>query len=162
MLITFRFNMNSICSIIFPMNPSSDTMMPIRLYSFWWSLGYSLSIWLVVSSALLHVLHFVCSYDLSIFPLIKLVRIDCSWAAHIKFSVSLFRVPFLNHFHLSWFPTSLVCRTNWLCKIFFSQEIVLSFFFCFLASIVVCWIGSIKSISTDLAALSKRSLNSFT
>ena len=94
------------------------TQSCLLLYSLWASLGHSLTMWLIVSSALLHILHFACSCYLSIFPLITLVRMACSWAANIKLSVSRFRVPFRNHCHLSWFPTSLVCRTNWPCNIF--------------------------------------------
>ena len=96
------------------------TQSCLLLYSLWASLGHSLTMWLIVSSALLHILHFACSCYLSIFPLITLVRMACSWAANIKLSVSRFRVPFLNHCHLSWFPTSLVCYTNWPCNIFSS------------------------------------------
>ena len=110
------------------------TQSCLLLYSLCASLGHPL-MWLIVSSALLHILHFVCSCDLSIFPLITLVRMVCSWAANIKLSVSRFKVPFRNHCHLSWFPTSLVYRTLWPCNIFSSQEI-LSSFFCFLASVV--------------------------
>ena len=126
------------------------------------SLGHSFTMWLIFSSALLHILHFVCSCHLSILPLITLVRMAWSWAANIKLPVSQFRVQFPNHCHLSQFPTSLIYRTNWLCNIFPFQEIVLSFFFCFLASIAVYRIGSIKSIFTDLQAVSKRSLDFFT
>ena len=90
----------------------------LLLYSLCESLGHSLTMWLIVSLSLRHILHFVCSYDLSIFPLITLVRMACSWAANIKLSVSRFRVPFRNHCHLSWFPTSLVCCINWPCNVF--------------------------------------------
>ena len=134
----------------------------LLLYSFWASLGHSCTMGLIVSSALLSTLHIVCSCELSIFPLIRLVWMACSWAAHIKLSVSRLRVPFHNHCHLSWFHTSLVYHTNWPCNIFSSQEIFLFSFFCFLASIVVSWIGWIKSISKDLSAARKRSLGSLT
>ena len=89
------------------------------LYSFWASLGNSLTIWLTVSSALLHTQHFVYSCDVSIFPLIILVWMACSCPEHIKLFVLCFRVPFCNHCHLSWFLTFLVCRTTWPYNIFF-------------------------------------------
>ena len=85
----------------------------LLLYSFWASLVHSLTLCLIVSSALLHILHFVSSWDLSIFPLIWLVRMACSWAAYTKLPVSRFRVPFCNHCHLSWLPNSLVYCINW-------------------------------------------------
>ena len=104
--------------------------------------------WLIVSSALLQ--HFVCSCDLSIFSFIILVRMACSWAAHIKLSVSRFGVPFRNHCHLSLFLTLLVCCVN--CHATFLLPRNCSFLLLFLlSSIVVSWIGSIKSIFTDLA-----------
>ena len=101
------------------------TQSCLLLYSLWASFGHSLTMWLI--------LNFSCSCDLSIFPLITLVQMACSWEANIKLSVSRFRFPICNHCQVSWFPTSWICRINWACNIFFSQEIVLSSFFCFLA-----------------------------
>ena len=91
----------------------------LRLYYFWASLEHALTMWLIALSALLHILHFVCSCNSSIFLLIILIRMTYSWVAHIKLSVSRFRVPFRNNCQLFWFPTSLVCRTNWPRNILF-------------------------------------------
>ena len=118
-------NLNSIRFTNFPMNTSSDPIMPSFVLS-----HIHCRIWLIVSPALLHILHFVCSCDLSIFPLIALLRrACCSWAATIKLSFSCFRVPFQNHCHLSWFHTSLFYRTNWPCKLFSSQKILFRLIF---------------------------------
>ena len=54
---------------------------------------FTYNVWLTVSSALLLILHFVCSCHLSIFPLITLTRMACSWAANIKLFISRYRVP---------------------------------------------------------------------
>ena len=73
MLTPFRFNMDPISSTNFSMNTSSDPIMS------------SIAIWLIVSSVLLLISYFVCSCDLTIFPLIRLVRMACSWAALSSF-----------------------------------------------------------------------------
>ena len=96
-------------------------------YSFWASLRGSLTIWLIVSSVSLHILHFVCSCDLLIFLFIRLVRMACSWVAQIKLSASRFGVPFCNHCYLSWLSFSIVCCIKWWYNIFSAQEIVFSF-----------------------------------
>ena len=160
MLILFWFNMDSIRSTNFLMNRLSDPIMPffIVFLSKCGTFTYNV---VNFSSVLLHILHVVPSFDLSVFHLIIIVRMACSWATNIKLSVSRFRVPFCNYCHLSWFPTSLVCCTNWPCNIFLTQEITLCFFFCFLVSIIVSRIGSIKSISTDLAAVIERTFELF-
>ena len=153
--------MDSICSTNFPMNAPSDPIMPSLVLSLSKFGAFTQNVVNCLISPTTHSAFRLLLW-LSIFPLITLVRMACSSAANIKLSVSRFCVPFRNHCHLSWFPTFLVCHTNWPCNIFSSQEIVLSSFFCLLASIVVFQISSIKSISTDLAALSRRSLDSFT
>ena len=152
--------------ISFALTISQRIRLPIQscllLHSLWASLGHSLTMWLIVSSVLLHIPHSVWSSDLSIIPWITIARRACSWVAYIKLSVSRFRVPFRNYCHLSWLPASLVCLKNWPCNGFSFQEIAFSFFFCFLASVEVSRIGSMKAISTDLEAVRTSSLNSFT
>ena len=160
MLKLFQFNMDSISSTNFPMNISSNLIKTSfilflsKFETFIYNVVHCL-ISFTTHSAFCLLLWFV------IFPLVILVWMACSWAAHIKLSISSFRVPFHNHCHLSWFPTSLGYCTNWLCNIISSHKIVFSSFFCFLVSILVSWIGSIKSISTDLTAVTKRYLDSF-
>ena len=128
--------------ISFTWQTSQWVRLPI--YCFWASLGHSLTMWLIVPSALLQILHFVCSFDFPIFPLIRLVQMAWSWAAHIKLSVSRFRASFRSHYHLPWFPTPLICCTNWRCNSFSSYEIVLSSFFCSLASSLLDWLIQIN------------------
>ena len=104
-------------SLLFTMTTISGLRCSISL-SVWIAnsqniMGHSLTMWLTVLSALLQVLYFVCPLDLSMFPLIHLVWMACSLAAHIMVSISRFRVPFFNHYHLFWFPTSLFCPANW-------------------------------------------------
>ena len=138
--------------IPFTLQISQWICLPIQscllLYSLGASLGHSLATWLVVSSALLHILHFVCLCDLSIFPLITLVQMACSWAANIIFS-----------FHTLWSNFAIATYSDSLLPLFVPRNC--SFFFCFLASIVISRIGSIKSVSTDFVAVSKRSLESY-
>ena len=134
----------------------------LLLYSFWASLGHSLTIWLIASSALLHILQLVCSCHLSMSPLIRLVWMACSWATHANPSVSRFRIPFCNNCPSILTPYFLSLSYKQARQHFSSQEIVLSSFFCFWASIVLSRISSIKSISKDLETVSKRSMDSFT
>ena len=107
----------------------------LLLHSLWASLEHSRTVWFSVSSALLYILHMVCSCDLLIFSLITLVRMACSWAGNIRLSVSRFRIPFRKHCHLSSFPTSSVCCTKWPCNFFFFSQKNCSFFLLLLLSL---------------------------
>ena len=157
MLIPFWFNMDSICFTNFPMS-----FFPIRacllLYLFWTSLGHSRTIWLIVSSVLLHILHFVCSCDLSVFPLFRFVRMACPWAIHFKLFLSFFRVPFSNHYHLSWLPTSLVCHTNWPYNILFLPRNC-SFLLLLLLSLYFSFLGWLNQINIHISRSSKQTLS---
>ena len=158
MLRVFWFNMYSIRSTNFQISTRSIQSC-LHLHSFCASLGHSLTMWLIVALALQHILHFFCSCYLSIFALITLVRIACSSVENINLFVSHFRVPFRNHWHLSWFPIYLVCCTNWLHNILSSQEIVLSSLFWFLTFMALSRIGSIKSLPTDLTGVANDFFN---
>ena len=105
------------------------------------------TLWLIVSSALLHIQYFFCSCDFWIFPIIKLVRMASSEVFCFKLygPFSQLLPPIL--------ISHLVCCTNWPCNIVSSQEIFRSFF-CLLASIVASGIASTKLVFTDLAAVS--------
>ena len=151
MLIPFRFNMDSIRSTNFLPQISQWIHLLIQscflLYSFWASLGHSHTVWLIFSSALLHIQYLFCSCDFRIFPIIKLIRIASSevfcFMLYGPFSQLLPPI-LISH---------LVCCTNWPYNIVFSQEIFPSFF-CLLASIVASGIASMKLVFTDLAAVS--------
>ena len=123
----------------------------------WASFGNSLTTWLTVSpSALLHIVHFVYSCDVSIFLLIILVRMNCSCPAHIKLSILHFRVPFCNHCHLSWFLTSLVCLTTRPCNIFF-----LIFFLLVVLSLYCSFSDWLNQINIQRCHSNKENLSGF-
>ena len=133
-------NLNSIRFTNFPMNTSSDPIMPSFVLS-----HIHFRIWLIVSPALLHILHFVCSCDLLIFPLIALLGMACSWAANIFFSQEILFHALGFHFKtIATYPDStlpyFIAQTGH--ATFFSPKRFFSGFFCFLASIVVFRIGS--------------------
>ena len=159
MLILFWFNMDSIRSTNFPMNMPFDPIMPSFILS--WS-KFGTFTWNVISCLISPTTHF--AFRLLVWfvnlPFNYISSNGLFLGSKYHFFLSHFMVQF-RHCHLFWFPTSLVCHTNWPCNIFSSQEIVLSSFFCFLVSIVISRTGSIKSVSTDFVAVSKRSLDSY-
>ena len=150
MLIPCRFNMDSIRSTNFPPQISQWIRLLSQscflLYSFWASLGHSHTVWLIVSSALLHIQYFFCSCDFWIFPIIKLVRMASQVFCFTLYGPFSQLLPPILISHL-------VCCTNWPCNIVSSPEIFRSFF-CLLASIVASGIASTKLVFTDLAAVS--------
>ena len=60
-----------------------------------------LTTWFTVSSLSRHILHLLCSWLLSKYALIAFLWIACSYAARIKDSVSLFKLPCFSHSHLA-------------------------------------------------------------
>ena len=136
--------------IPFTLQISQWICLPIQscllLYSLGASLGHSLATWLVVSSALLHILHFVCLCDLSIFPLITLVQMACSWAANIIFS-----------FHTLWSNFAIATYSDSLLPLFVPRNC--SFFLLLLLSLNCNFSDWLNQISIYRFCGSKQTLS---
>ena len=82
----------------------------LDLFSFCGNLLHSLTMWLVVSSLLLHSLHLLFCLVLSILTLIWFVLMALSCAAFRRDSVSLLRLPFLRQVRVFWYEIVLIRR----------------------------------------------------
>ena len=77
------------------------------------NLLHSLIMWLSISSLLLHCLHLLFCYVLSILALIYLVLMALSCTAIRRDSVSLIRFPFLSQVQVFWCEMLSIRRLKW-------------------------------------------------
>ena len=92
----------------------------LLLYSYCASLLQPLTIWSILSSTFLQILHKESPWLLPIFALTRFVLILWLWAANIRLSVSLFKSPFRSQPQNWSLFTSLVCFKYWPCRNFSS------------------------------------------
>ena len=97
----------------------------------------------MLSSSFPHILYPLSSWDLSIFAFNRYVLNASSCAAIIKDSVSLFRIPSVNHNHWSLSANSSVCLRNCPCNIF-------SFHLVFRS----CWVPLLNSFPVSISVFS--------
>ena len=88
---------------------------------------HELTIWVALSTFSLQSLHSGDSFWWSMLFFITFVISACSWAAHIRLSVSRFSSPTFSHCHLLWLCTPSVSLRNWPCIAFSIYAARLSF-----------------------------------
>jgi len=97
----------------------------------------------MLSSVLPHILHLLSSWDISIFVFTRLVLNACTCAAIIRDSVSLFRVPSVNHNH--WFLSANSSEFLRNCP-----SNIFSFHLVFRS----CWVLLLKSFPVSISVFS--------